>query len=363
MPTANPRFFILVSALMGAVGIMAFKHQQTGDEAYHAPGKMTTPEHIPLHDISDNRVATQKMPDSPEEDTEAEHNAIASRFDTRVRFWGKVVDQDNGPLEGVNITATVTTLRLIKYANGYREYEILKTKSSSDGTFMFDGTEGMYLDIDALEKEGYVLPSAYQFGMSHVIGAKYHYRYSSIGNQEQVFSPNHDRPEVFHLWKLNNPEPLVISGNYPGRSGPEFVVGGQPTLFRTISMMVTNIGTAQTPQWEVTVSSLEADGGIIETDPADVFMFKAPESGYMHSIKFRYGREGTDADQDDPGVQFRFFVRSNGGSRHAACEFTFFAPNMNGVVETKMRSWTNPNGSRNLEHDAAHPLPEPSLKR
>jgi len=178
--------------------------------------------------------ATQKMPHSPEEDTAAEHNAVASRYDRHVHFWGKVVDQDNVPLEGVNITVTVTTLRLIKTANGYREYEVLKTNSGADGTFMFDGAEGMYLDIEAIEKEGYVLPSACQFGISHVIGAKYHYPYSSIGSQEKVFSPSHARPEVFHLWKLINPEPLVIGGNYPGRSGPEFMVGGQPTLFRTI---------------------------------------------------------------------------------------------------------------------------------
>ena len=283
------------------------------------------------------------------------HNAIASRFDTRVRFWGKVVDQDGAPMEGVNIVATVTTLRMVKTKDGYREYQVLKTQSAVNGTFMFDGEDGMYLDIEALGKEGYVLPSAYQFGMSCASGAKYRYRYSSIGNLQKVYTPNPARPEVFHLWKLKNPEPLEIAGDRFGSNGPELKVGDPPTRFRTISMMVTDVGTAQVPQWEVTISALEPDGGVMLADPSDIFMFEAPESGYTQTIKMRYGLEGTDEMQSEPGAPLRFFVRSNSGRWHCASDYSFFSPNTDGVVATKMRYWRNPNGSRNLEHDGAHP--------
>ncbi len=291
-----------------------------------------------------------------------EHNAIAERFDTRVRFWGKVVDQAGDPLEWVKIVASVTTLRMIKTDHGYREYEVLQATSASDGSFKFDGSEGTYLDIDSLSKKGYVLPSAYQFGMSCVIGAKFRYRYSAIGDQEKVFIPNPSIPEVFHLWKLNKPEPLEIGGNSPGRNGPEFKVGAPPDPLRSISIMVSDVGTSHTPEWEVTVSALEADGGVIMADSSDIFMFQAPEGGYTHSIKFRYGTKGTDASQDDPGSSLRFYVQSNQGRWHSACEFSMFSPNRKGIVETKMRFWLNPSGSRNLEHDGGHPLPEPSLK-
>ncbi|MEI7911088.1 MAG: carboxypeptidase-like regulatory domain-containing protein [Verrucomicrobiota bacterium] len=300
---------------------------------------------------------------SPGENPWDQHNAIASRFDTRVRFWGKVVDQKGAPLQGVEIVATVTTLRMIKTENGYREYEVLKATSDADGTFIFDGSEGMYLDIEALTKEGYVLPSAYQFGMSCKVGAKFQYRYSSMGGGESVFIPTPASPEVFHLWKINKPEPLTIGGDGSGLSGPELKVGAPPEPSTTISMMITSVGTHKDPQWEVTVSALEPDGGFVMAEASDIFMFEAPAAGYSHSIRFKYGPVGADQGAGDPGASLRFFARTHNGRWHTACEYAFFAPDQNGTVLTQVRSWRNPNGSRNLEHDGAHPLPPPHLSQ
>jgi len=52
----------------------------------------------------------------------ARYNAGAGGYDTQVRFWGKVVDQNGKPVEGAAIAAFVTTLRMIKVKGGYREY-------------------------------------------------------------------------------------------------------------------------------------------------------------------------------------------------------------------------------------------------
>jgi len=278
-----------------------------------------------------------------------------------VHFWGKVVDQEGAQLEGVKIIATVTTLRMIKTENGYREYEVLEATSATDGTFKFDESDGMYLDIEKLGKDGYVLPSAYQAG-THWGGAKYRYQYLSIGNLEKVFTPTQSCPEVFHLWKLNKPELLVIGGNTSGLNGPNLNLNAPPKTYRDISMMVTDIGSIRAPQWEVTVTSIEPDGGVVKADPADIFMFNAPEFGYSQSIKFSYGPHGTDQGLGDPGTPIRFFVRSHGGRWHTASDYSFFSPKQDGRVRSKMRYWLNPSGSRNLEHDGAHPLPQPSLR-
>ncbi|MEN9975487.1 MAG: hypothetical protein RLZZ282_1493, partial [Verrucomicrobiota bacterium] len=128
------------------------------------------------------------------------HNLGASAFDTRIRLWGKIVDQHGNPVEGVIIKAIATTLRMIKVENGYREYEILSAQSAADGTFMFDGADGFSLTIRQLSKDGYVLPSAYQAGIRWE-GARYRYRYKSIGDVQSVFHPNPEQPVVFHLWR------------------------------------------------------------------------------------------------------------------------------------------------------------------
>ena len=290
-----------------------------------------------------------------------EHNAIAARFDTRVRFWGKVVDQNGDPVKDAEIAASVTTLRLVKVNGRYQEYSMLTARSTADGSFKLEGAEGFSLTIEQIHKVSYVLPSAYQAG-TRWPGAKYDYRYLSMDGQGKIFTPNMSKPEVFHLWKLGKPESLVIGGDTSGLNGPRLYLNAPPEVYRDISMMVKDVGTIKAPQWEVTVTAIDPDGGVIKADPIDIFMFSAPESGYSDSIKFRYGPDGSDQGLGDPGAPVRFFVRSHGGRWHTAAEYFFFSPERNGVTSSKMRYWLNPSGSHNLEHDAAHPLPEPRLK-
>jgi len=294
---------------------------------------------------------------TPEQDL-AEYNAGTGAYDTHVRFWGRVLDQNSDPVEGATIKASVTTLRMIKVEGGYREFTILTAQSAADGTFMLDGADGFSLSIRQLSKDGYVLPSAYQAG-TRWGGATYFYCYKSIDGMEIAFRPDPSRPMIFHLWKLKKPEPVAIIDM--SRGGPEFKVGAPPTPELFTNMTVTDVGTAQAPQWEVTVSGIKSDDGVVKADPSDLFMFQAPASGYTHSIKFKYGMKGTDAIKGEEGAPVRFYVRSKGGRWYSAEECAFFAPKGDGTIIPKIRSWTNPNGSRNLEHDAAHPLPEPLL--
>ena len=288
------------------------------------------------------------------------HNLGASAFDTRIRLWGKVVDQHGNPVEGAMIKAIATTLRMVKVENGYREYEILSAQSAADGTFMFDGAEGFSLTIRQLSKDGYVLPSAYQAGIRWE-GARYRFRYKSIGDVQSVFHPNPEQPVVFHLWKLNKPEPIKVRDI--GRSGPIVKVGSAPTKLFSISILVTSIGTANAPEWQVTLTSRKTGGGLIAAAPSDVFMFDAPSNGYTSSIKFRYSPKGASEMGDAIGIPVRYYEVGEGGSCYSANELVFYEPRDDGIVLYKMRSWTNPNGSRNLEHDAAHLLESPRLTR
>lgn len=306
------------------------------------------------------------------------YNKGVSAFDDKVKFWGKVVDQDGQPIEGVDIKASVTTLRMVKTEKGYREFELLNTISKRDGTFRFIGAEGFSLTIEQMEKEGYVLPSVYQAGIRRN-GPKYFYRYKSIGNVQQVFHPNPLEPVIFHLWKLSKPEPLFIVGQWgvpldffklPEVSkivrSMDCHPGADPSAMGReahITIEFKEIGTPQSRKWEVIIAAIGNDGGVIKADPSDALLFTAPESGYTQSISFQFGPEGTDQHKDGPGAPVRFFVRCKNGQWHAAVESVFFAPDEAGQVVGRWRQWLNPNGSRNLEHDAAHPLPEPVLSK
>jgi hypothetical protein len=92
-------------------------------------------------------------------------------------------------------------------------------------------------------------------------------------------------------------------------------------------------------------------------------MFEAPASGYTSSIKFRYGPKGASEMGDAIGIPVRYYEHGEGRSCYSANELVFYEPRDDGIVLYKMRAWTNPNGSRNLEHDAAHLLESPRLTR
>lgn len=294
------------------------------------------------------------------------HNAGASGFDSKVRFWGRVLDQDGNPIERASIRASVTTLRIIKTEKGYREFELMDTQSKSDGTFMFDGAEGFSLTIEKLTKTGYVLPSAYQEAMRYPEDFKYRFTYNPMGGSDRIFRPDPASPFVFRLWKLRNPEPVFMSGHWASNTGPSFKINGEarkrsmafePGGTRhppDISITVISVGTEQSPQWEVTVAAVEDDGGVVKADPDDAFMFEAPAEGYQKVQKFRYGLE--DVKQYDEGTPVRFFVRSKQGRWHSAADTIFYPPDVHGKIVTKWRNWLNPNGSRNLEHDSANPI-------
>lgn len=316
-------------------------------------------------------------PITPEEILER-HNLGASALDMKVRFWGKLLDQDERPITGADIKASVTTLRMVKTEKGYREYEVLRTKSGPDGSFKFDEASGLSLTIESISMAGYVLPSAYQAG-TRWEGAKYFFRYNGLGNGQRIFHPDESKPVVFHLWKLTKPAALIIWGSWMGSDGPEFRIGGPPRVLsmawtpgtdidelgveRDISVSVRAVGSEQSPEWEVTVASVEADGGIAVAAPTDIFLFRAPEVGYERVITMRYGPVGADEMVGDEGALMRFYVRSKSGRWHSAVEIGFFKPTKNGIVRSKMRHWLNPSGSRNLEHDAAHPLERPDLTK
>ncbi len=250
---------------------------------------------------------------------------------------------------------------MIKTEKGYREFELLDTQSKADGTFMFDGAEGFSLTIEKLTKSGYVLPAPYQEAMRFPEDFKHRFTYNPMGGPDRVFHPDPASPVIFRLWQLRNPEPLLLRGTWAGYSGPEYQLNVQPTLHikGTTAISVASVGTEQSPQWEVTVAAVEADGGIAKADPNDAFMFEAPGSGYERIQKFRYSPE--DTKNYGEGAPVRFFVRSKQGRWYSAVDSIFFAPDANGEIVTKSRYWLNPNGSRNLEHDSANPLPEPRL--
>ena len=84
----------------------------------------------------------------------AAYNRMLASWDANIRFWGKVVDQDGQPVEGVELIAEAATQRMIPTRDGgFRSWTTLRSCSGADGGFPFEGAEGF-------ELAGFMLPAA-----------------------------------------------------------------------------------------------------------------------------------------------------------------------------------------------------------
>jgi hypothetical protein len=101
-------------------------------------------------------------------------------------FYGKIVDQDGLPVEGVRVTAGVGTIVSFAESGGGKYY----TVSDARGRFSFTGIHGAGCGY-WLEKEGFefnrLLPCAVR---------------------PKDFVPDPNKPVVFPVWRLRGPESL-----------------------------------------------------------------------------------------------------------------------------------------------------------
>ncbi|MBK1817077.1 hypothetical protein JIN84_15745 [Luteolibacter yonseiensis] len=299
-------------------------------------------------------------------------NLRFSQYDSKIRFWGKVMDSDGYPLEGVYVKAVAITYRIKKTPEGdVWDYPVVETRTKSDGSFVLDGMAGFVLKIEKMSKQGYVLPRATQISTTYPGGSNREYRFKSMDPHEPVFSSDPSKPVEFRLWKLKKPEPLSI-----GRAVLSIRVGEPARYFSLVSrnypeqaigrfkpdvkISISRIGEVRPPRWEVKIEGYDEDCGVMKADPKDPFMFTAPEEGYQQSITYEYGPDCVNEFTGLPGFPVRFFARSKNKYWHAAVDSVFQSP-VDNEESPQIDIWTNLNKSRNLEHDAVRPLPDPPL--
>ncbi len=271
-----------------------------------------------------------------------EQMQIDPNFDWRqpINFWGKVVDENEQPVTGASIHFTWNDTSERGTSNA-------DTKSDGNGFFSLKDRRGKRLYVD-VEKEGY-------YGSREARNSTFEYADPFEGR----FTPDANKPVVFHLGKKAGGEPLICGEKLFGFKAD----GTQYYLDLIAGKKYTN-----TPplEWDVAVRFRRSegkifdwsvvlegnDGGLIETD--DEFKFLAPESGYE--------RIEIEKSKDDPKWKtdwgYRFYVKSRGGKNFGRIEAEII-PKYSQNAAISMKYCLNPSGSRNLEYDeSVQPKPK-----
>jgi hypothetical protein len=245
-------------------------------------------------------------------------------------FYGKVVDESNRPIGGVQVSYTAHTVSESKE-------DVFNTgavTSNDRGIFKIDGTNGIGLILELSHSNYYPYPD------------------NSTGFDKRslprkgYFSDSEEKAELFRMHSKGHPVPLVRRAD-----GVNVPLNETPTLlaFRgsdshTIGQLVIEASGTPPPRynqqpfdWDVKISV--PDGGLIEY--TNRFDFIAPDNGYQSSIEFAFPKE-TNGWTDT--ISKNYFVKLPSG--YARLNIYIGAKN---PLFFSIEYDYNPDGSKNLE--------------
>lgn len=257
-----------------------------------------------------------------------------------IEFFGKVVDEQNKPVDGASIRFVWSDLS----SKGTSEAH---TFSDVDGLFCLKGVRGKGLSVHISSADHYVSQSRNQFAFEYA------------DPDEPIFHiPDPNNPVIFHLRRKGQTERLVVMRsnlNIPG-VGRQFrlLTNGTPTRVDFVSGKIVEYGgslevrcwirnetgefnKAYDWSYELTVP----EGGLILS--TNEFDFEAPLENYLPSI-----RKEIHKNSEQPWTgrrEEKYFLKLANGN-YARMRFVIYAGESPFCI---IEAFVNPSGSRNLE--------------
>ena len=268
---------------------------------------------------------------------------LAQQSNRPIRFYGKVIDQDENPILGVKVTLGVRNTKepIAGLVGDVFDYPVVTT--DAQGLFSITDAKGALLTIKSLEKPGY------EASIKTVNKSYWYWR-----DPSQVFTPNPDAPEVFRMWKKQGAEKLVRKGisaplRYDGIPSSFDLLNGRAANNGDLRVMLVRnpqqiIYGQRNYEWTLTLESL--DGGLIESE--DEQMYFAPAEGYQTRLVIHMP---ADAAEWVDEKSFNLYVKLHNGKQYGRAELKVLVGSERATTPFYITSFVNPTGSRNLEYD------------
>jgi hypothetical protein len=269
---------------------------------------------------------------------------LAQQSNRPIRFYGKVIDQDENPIPGVKVTLGVRTAKepIAGLVGDVFDYPVVT--SDAQGRFSITDAKGALLTIKSLEKPGY------DASIKTVNKSYWYWR-----DPSQVFKPDPDSPEIFRMWRKEGAEKLLLKSvgraiPYDGTSVSINLLSGEGaspgndvriTLLRNPTQIIWG---QRNYEWTATIEALQ--GGLILSQ--DEQMFRAPAEGYQTKLVIHVPANDPDwSDMKDLAI----YLKLRDGKYYGRAELSFMVGSDREGTPFKIRSAVNPSGSRNLEYD------------
>ncbi len=360
-------FLIAISAVILVVGILAWwflkpapflKESKTKSQVSRTKD---TSQKSPDETGSNNlETETEEVPGKPRDDASPEElrkwrlfmHKEELKSNRPIAFVGKVVDQDENPIEGAQVILHIRAYdeKTLEKIDAGRPQDITEDTPSTlttdfNGIFSITG-KGTMLNIDKIEKEGY---SVYDWPENW-------FRYDPSLGDTHHDDPQH--PVVFKMWRNKGSVPLVEADKFY-----RIIPDGRVYTIDLVNINITEginspgdlhvqmkqPAEINTPLYEWSFVIEAIGGGLIESK--DQHMFEAPEEGYQQRYEFVFNPSNPPWTKN---VRKKFYLKSRDGQVYSSMEIDVIAnygDNKEGRFGVKY--YTNPAGSRNLEFDRA----------
>lgn len=263
-----------------------------------------------------------------------------------INFFGKVVDQDRHPLNGVAVSYQYQTEHVLLPGVAWARSEIHKGQATTgaNGTFSIEKLRGHYLSIEGFKKEGYKVPEQFSPAV-----ATFNYFGDTASGK---FSPDKRRPIAFVMISVEAGQDLVVFNK--GDKGMRVPADGTPqrrnfwtgkkdpngelqVTFLREPAVLSNTG--EPPRWEAKVEIV--GGGIMEAARDDA-LWQAPEAGYLNALDYPKTEQRR-------GTPNRAFYVKTADDKYGRIELELFPRDEGATVRCFIKTQMNPKaGSRSV---------------
>lgn len=261
---------------------------------------------------------------------------LRETLDMMMSFYGKVIDQENKPVSDAEVFISVrrSTSDDVSYV----------IKTDNKGLFHLQNEKGHLIFINKIKKNGY----EYKYENNPVKGVW------ADEIRTGKFKPEPLNPVIYKMRK-KEPAEYVIPGDF------RFTFNANETEKEVdlVARQFGRIGVLGTRDWikgehadlrikaeldrnskyVLTLSIPDTDSGLIMSDE---LLYVAPAEGYVSSQTLKIPVPGD--------LKRRFYVKGRQGKIYSRLDVGVLATNEK--LGVSILSWTNPNGSRNVDYDA-----------
>jgi hypothetical protein len=330
----NRRHIIIVSIVLAILALTIWRG------CSNSPKQLTPLKLSPDSATEHTGPKANKEPETKEEYealVKEKSIAFAKRNNTPIAFYGRVVDQDSKPLEGVAVDFYVTAIPTIPVPWGPDKTTKISHITDQNGLFSIKEERGTGLDVTGLSKQGYRKSGYYK---------QANVRYEPHDPQRHI--PDRNKPVEFMMIRDDLPKAEKVLDKQLELDWSSTIITESFGLdVGKLEFIASRMGrdannTIKKFDWEVKMRAV----GFTMTKLPNGNERMAPLLGYVSN-----GRVGFSPDEKEwkSAPEESYAILTDSGS-YGLMNLTIYAGRDDGRVSGRVTIYLNKSGARNIDH-------------